>query len=67
MKFVGEVLGDVQGIQNFYIAGLIIFMGLFILVLYRTLKIPKKDLVSYKTSIFENDEVSINDNNMVQQ
>jgi len=67
MKFVGEVLSNVQGIQNFYIAGLLIFIILFIIILYRTIKIPKKVLIEYKTSIFEKDEISVNDKNIVQQ
>ena len=62
MKFVGEVLGSIGGIQNFYIAGLLIFIAMFIIIVYRTIKIPKKDLINYKTSIFEKDEVDFNKN-----
>lgn len=58
MKFVGEVLKNVEGIQNFYIAGLLIFIVLLIFIMYRTIRIPKKDLIEFKTSIFEKDEVS---------
>ena len=61
MKFVGEVLGSIKGVHYFYIIGLIIFVTLFIIILYRTNKIPKKDLISFKTSIFENDEVTFKD------
>jgi len=57
MGFVGEVLNNISGIQYFYILGLIIFMGLFFLMLYRTVKIPKKDLINYKTSILDNNEM----------
>jgi len=56
MKFVSEVLGVVDGIQNFYIAGILIFLGLFFLMLYRTIKIPKEDLVKFKTSILDKNE-----------
>ena len=61
MGFVGEVLNNIAGIQYFYILGLIIFMGLFFLILYRTIKIPKQDLINYKTSILENNEMESNE------
>jgi hypothetical protein len=57
MSFVGDVLKDVEGIQYFYIVGLFIFLILFFVVLYRTIKIPKKDLEKYKTSILDNDDL----------
>jgi len=57
MSFVGGVLNGVDGIQYFYIVGLLIFMTLFIVILYRTIKIPRKDLMKFKTSILENDEL----------
>jgi len=55
MSFVGEVLRNTAGIQYYYIVGLFIFIILFFVVLYRTIKIPKKDLEEYKTSILDND------------
>ena len=57
MSFVGDFLKDVEGIQYFYIVGLFIFLILFFVVLYRTIKIPKKDLEKYKTSILDNDDL----------
>ena len=57
MKFVGEVLGNVNGIQYYYIVGLIIFISLMIVILYRTIKMPKKEIIDIKTSIFEKDEL----------
>ena len=67
MKFVGEVLGNVNGIQYYYIVGLLIFISLMIVILYRTIKMPKKELIDIKTSIFEKDELveqeSFNKNN----
>ena len=57
MNFVGDVLQNVDGIKYFYIAGILIFMALFVVILYRTIRIPKKDLEDFKTSIFENDEL----------
>jgi hypothetical protein len=61
MSFVGDVLKDVQGIQYFYIVGLFIFMILFFVVLYRTMKIPKKDLEKFKTSILDDDNLESNE------
>jgi len=60
MGFVGEVLNGVAGIQYFYIIGLLLFMVLFIVMVYRTVKIPGKDLMKYKSSILENDELESN-------
>ena len=56
MSFVGDVLKGVEGVQYFYIAGLFIFIALFVVMIYRTIKIPKKDLEKYKTSILEEDD-----------
>jgi len=56
MSFVGDVLKGVEGVQYFYIAGLFIFIVLFIVMVYRTIKIPKKDLEKYKSSILEEDD-----------
>lgn len=60
MSFVGDVLGKVDGIQYFYIIGLLIFMSLFVVLIYRIVRMPKRDLVDFKTSIFENDELKTN-------
>lgn len=57
MGFVSEILNGQDGIQYFYIVGLLIFMTLFIVIVYRTVKIPKKDLMKFKTSILDNDEL----------
>lgn len=56
MKFVSGVLGDVDGIQNFYIVGMMIFLVLFVVILYRTIKMPKKDLIKFKTDILDDYE-----------
>ena len=57
MGFVSEVLKDVQGIQWYYIIGIAIFITLFVIIVYKTIRTPQKDMVSYKESIFDNDEV----------
>jgi uncharacterized membrane protein (Fun14 family) len=55
MGFVSEILSKENGIQWYYIIGLFIFLSLFIIMIYRVIKIPKKDLKQYKESIFNND------------
>lgn len=62
MGFVGEVLNKVNGIHWYYTIGLLIFLTLFIVIIYKTYKIPKSEIEKYKNSIFENDE---NINNQV--
>jgi len=61
MGFVGDVLNGVEGIQYFYIVGLLLFMLLFIVVVYRTVKMPRHDLMKFKTSILENNELESNE------
>ena len=63
MNFVGNVLRDVNGIQAFYTIGLLIFLTLFVVILYRTIRMPRKDLVDFQTSIFEVDELNQKDQN----
>lgn len=56
MGFVSEVLKNIDGIQWYYIIGILIFIVLFLVILYRTIKTPKKDLIEYKTSILDGNE-----------
>jgi len=58
MGFVGETLSGVNGIQWYYIVGIILFVGLFIGVVIHTYRIPKKDLNKFKSSIFEQEELN---------
>lgn len=60
MGFVSKVLENENGIQWYYILGLFIFLTIFIVMIYRTIKIPKKDLQQYKESILD-DELKSND------
>ncbi len=55
MGFVNDILSKENGIQWYYIIGLLIFISLFIIMIYRVLKIPKSDLKEFKESIFNND------------
>ena len=59
MSFVGEVLKNVNGIQWYYITGIIIFITLFIIIVYRTYKIPKTELLNMKQSILDEDNSEI--------
>lgn len=56
MGFVGEMMDNVQGIHIYYIVGLIIFVVLFIVMLTRTILMPKAELIEIKTAIFEGDD-----------
>ncbi|MBT7095041.1 MAG: hypothetical protein HN936_17470 [Bacteroidetes bacterium] len=62
MGFAGNVLESINGIELFYIIGLFIFIIAFITLIYRTLRISKNDLNSYKNSILEQDEQLVNRN-----
>jgi hypothetical protein len=63
MGFVSETLSGINGIQWYYIIGLLLFIGLFVGVVIHTYKIPKKDLLKFKSSIFETEEL----NNQIKQ
>ena len=58
MGLVSETLSGIDGIQLYYIIGIILFIGMFIGVVLYTYNIPRKDLVKFKSSIFENDELN---------
>ncbi len=58
MGNVSETLSGIDGIQWYYIVGIILFVGLFVGVVIHAYTIPKKDLVKYKSSIFEKDEIN---------
>lgn len=57
MGFVSETLSGINGIEWYYIIGILLFVGLFIGVVIHTYTIPKKDLVKYKSSIFDKEEI----------
>ena len=56
MGFVGELMDGVNGIHIYYIIGLFIFLALFVVVLIRTIRMPKTELVDIKTGILDNTE-----------
>jgi hypothetical protein len=55
MGFVNDVLKNENGIQWYYTIGLLIFLTLFIIMIYRVAMIPKSDLKEFKESILKND------------
>ncbi|WP_075590286.1 hypothetical protein [Labilibacter marinus] len=63
MGFVSEVLKDVDGIQWYYIIGISIFIALFIVIVYKTIRTPKSNFVQYKNAILEDDMATENQQN----
>ena len=57
MKIVSNVLVNIEGIQIFYIIGLLIFISFFIMVLIRTYTTPNKEVEDIKNAIFEDDNL----------
>ena len=55
MGFVSDILSKENGIQWYYIIGLFIFLTLFIVMIYKVIKIPKSELKRMKESILKND------------
>jgi cbb3-type cytochrome oxidase subunit 3 len=55
MKLISNLLETIEGIQNWYIAGLLIFFFMFILFVIRTLRRPKKEMDEIKNAILEDD------------
>ena len=56
MKIVSNLLENIEGIQIFYIIGLLIFFTFFIIILIRTLRMPNKEMEKIKSSILKEDE-----------
>jgi hypothetical protein len=56
MKIVSNLLENIEGIQIYYIAGLLIFVTLFIVISIRTLRKPKTEAEKIKNSILNDNE-----------
>lgn len=56
MKIVSNVLENIEGIQIFYILGLLIFFIFFLVILFRTLRRPNKEMSDIKKSILVDDD-----------
>ena len=51
MKIVSHFLENIEGIHVYYIAGLLIFLFLFIVIVVRTVRRPAKEMKEIKESI----------------
>jgi hypothetical protein len=56
MKIVSNLLENIEGIQIYYIIGLLIFVTLFIVITIRTLRMPKNEAERIKQSILNDNE-----------
>jgi hypothetical protein len=56
MKLVSSLLESIEGIHIFYIAGLLIFLSLFIFIFIRTMRRPDKEINEIKESILADNE-----------
>lgn len=64
MKIVSNLLTSIEGIQIFYIVGLLIFVLLFIVIFIRTMRIPNQEMEDIKNSILiDGDSNDINTSN----
>lgn len=55
MKIISNLLETIEGIQYWYIAGLLIFFVMFIIFMIRILRKPRKEMEDIKNSILEDD------------
>lgn len=51
MKIVSNMLEQIEGIQIYYIIGLLIFVTLFIVIIIRTMRRPDQEMEDIKKSI----------------
>ncbi len=56
MKIVSNLLTSIEGIQIFYIIGLLIFVVLFIVIFIRTMRMPDKKMEEIKNSVLTDSE-----------
>ena len=56
MKIVSNLLQDIEGIQIYYIIGLLLFFGLIIVILVRTMRMPDKEIEDIKNSILTDND-----------
>lgn len=56
MKIVSNLLTSIEGIQIFYIVGLLIFVALFIVIFIRTMRTPNSEMEAIKNSILVDGE-----------
>lgn len=56
MKIVSNLLTSIEGIQIFYIIGLLIFVVMFIVIVIRTMRLKNNDMDAIKNSILSDGE-----------
>ena len=56
MKIISNLLENIQGIQIYYIVGLLIFVTLFVVIFIRTIRMPKREVEKIKNSILNDNE-----------
>ncbi|MCF6331677.1 MAG: cbb3-type cytochrome c oxidase subunit 3 [Draconibacterium sp.] len=57
MKIVSNLLENIEGIETYYIIGLLIFFVLFIVIIVRTIRRPNKEMDEIKNSILEDNDL----------
>ena len=55
MKIISNLLETIEGIQNWYIAGLLIFVIMFVIFVVRTLRRPAQEMEEIKNAILDDD------------
>lgn len=56
MRIVSDLLTGIEGIQVFYIIGLIIFVVLFVVISIRTMRLKNSEMDEIKNSILADGE-----------
>jgi uncharacterized membrane protein YjfL (UPF0719 family) len=56
MKIVSNLLENIEGIQLYYIIGLLIFVVLFVVIFIRTMRIPNNEMNKIKNSILQDSD-----------
>ncbi len=56
MKIISNILTEIEGIQIYYIVGLLIFVTLFIVITIKTMRRSNKEMDEIKNSILADDE-----------
>jgi len=59
MKIVSNLLTSIEGIQIFYIVGLLIFVALFIIIFVRTMRMSNNETDKIKNSILVDESEDI--------
>jgi preprotein translocase subunit YajC len=62
MKIVSSLLETIEGIGTWYVIGLLIFFGMFIIFLVRVLRRPRAEMEEIKNAILEDQETLDSDN-----